>query len=175
MFISLQELELRDLEFSVEVPASLGGDSEHGWRAKGPLKATGRAELVSRTLEEIRVSGHLSVTLEGACDRCLDPVEETVDTDFDVVYRPDRFANPEADELEILKSESDIAFYSGSGIELNDVLREQVMLALPMQSLCRRDCRGICPVCGQNRNTTACECQVKPVDDRWSGLKEIRL
>jgi uncharacterized protein len=172
VFLSVKDLELRDIEFSVVVPAGVD-ELDHHWRQAGPLEASGRAELASATLEEIRVQGHLHAGLEGDCDRCLEPIGLVVDTPFDVNYRPARFANPDAGEVEIAKSESDIAFYDGEGIELDEVLREQMMLSLPMQRLCRKDCRGICPVCGQNRNLADCDCHVKPADDRWAALKQI--
>ena len=67
-----------------------------------------------------------------------------------------------------------MGFYEGGGVELNDVLREFVLLSLPMQRLCRAECRGMCPVCGKNRNLSDCGCQPEPADDRWAALKSIR-
>jgi uncharacterized protein len=69
--------------------------------------------------------------------------------------------------------ESEIDFYEGEGLELERVLREQILLALPMQRICREDCKGICPVCGQSRNVVACGCQVKAPDDRWAALRDL--
>ena len=68
----------------------------------------------------------------------------------------------DAEEIRSTTGESEIGFYEGDGIELKDVLREYVLLALPMQRVCREDCQGICPVCGQNRNLVECGCEVKP-------------
>ena len=59
-------------------------------------------------------------------------------------------------------------------MELDEVLREFVLLALPMQKLCSEGCKGICPVCGQNRNQQSCDCQTAPVDDRWAALKQLQ-
>ena len=67
-----------------------------------------------------------------------------------------------------------LARYEGDGLELNDVLREFVLLALPMQKLCNENCKGICPVCGQNRNQNECRCQNAADDNRWAALKELR-
>ena len=61
----------------------------------------------------------------------------------------------------------------GDGIELNDVLREYILLALPMQRVCSESCKGICPVCGQNRNLKECGCQLRAGDDRWAALKNL--
>jgi len=173
VFLSLKELELRKIDFSVAIPAGQIDYQDLRLRQQAALEATGRAELLTATLQEIRVRGHLRVRMEGDCDRCLEAVVLTVETDFDVCYRPVGFAALGADEVEIGEAESDIAFYEGDGVELNDVLREQVVLSLPMQRLCGEHCRGICPVCGQNRNTVDCECQTKMVDDRWAALKQI--
>jgi uncharacterized protein len=173
VFLSLRELELRKVEFSVAVPAGLNEFPDQHWRQAGPIEAAGCARLESEALEEIRISGHLHTGMEGDCDRCLEAVGFVVDTDFDVCYRPARFADSGADEKEIEEAESNVAFYEGDGIELNDVLREQVILSLPMQRLCREDCRGICPVCGKNRNVANCGCCSKPADDRWAALKQI--
>jgi uncharacterized protein len=57
------------------------------------------------------------------------------------------------------------------GLELGDVLREYVLLSLPMQQICRDDCAGICPKCGRNRNTGPCGCVEEDVNDRWSALR----
>ena len=64
-------------------------------------------------------------------------------------------------------------FYEGLGLELADLIKEQILLALPMQRICREECKGICPVCGANRNEVPCECHVKPADDRWIALKNL--
>ena len=67
----------------------------------------------------------------------------------------------------------DIGYYSGSGLVLNDLLRETVLLALPMQLVCSEDCKGICPVCGSNRNVSGCECKEQVVDERLAGLAKL--
>jgi uncharacterized protein len=67
-----------------------------------------------------------------------------------------------------------VSYYEGDGLDLADVVREQVLLALPMQKLCRPDCQGICPVCGVNRNETTCQCKLQQVDERWAALKNLK-
>ena len=61
---------------------------------------------------------------------------------------------PDEEEVEIDEGEAEIGFYEDGGMELEDILREQVLLALPMQRVCSDVCKGICPVCGKNRNET---------------------
>jgi uncharacterized protein len=55
-------------------------------------------------------------------------------------------------------------------LQLEDVLREQVLLALPARTLCQPDCKGLCPVCGHNRNEVSCDCVSRQPDPRWAGL-----
>ncbi len=87
-------------------------------------------------------------------------------------YRP--VAEGLGEEKALDPGEVEMGFYEGDGVDLNDVLREFVLLSLPMQRLCRAECKGICPVCGQNRNLNQCQCQAETSDDRWSALKSIR-
>ena len=70
--------------------------------------------------------------------------------------------------------ESEIGYYEGEGLVLEDVLREQLLLAVPMRVVCREDCKGLCPQCGSNLNTGKCECPPGPSDVRWAGLKELK-
>lgn len=171
VFISLQQLEQKPVPFHVDLPAGeLEFDSSITQTT--PVKAEGRAELLSHSLGEIRVAGKLDVTVTAVCDRCLDPTAFPLQKDFDLVYVPSGEAS--GGEAEVDAAGIEVGFYEGHGIELNDVLREVVLLALPMQFTCGEDCKGICPVCGANRNQADCDCQTKPEDERWNGLKNLR-
>ena len=81
-------------------------------------------------------------------------MEIPVKSDFDLFYRPMQTLTEE-DDIEVPKAELEVGFYSGDGIELADVATEQVILAVPMKVVCSADCKGLCPVCGVNRNLTA--------------------
>jgi len=144
-----------------------------GLRQETPLEAEGTAELLGNTLGEIRVRGHMKVSMEGECDRCLETTSFPLESDFDLFYRPAQFSEGQ-EEVAISPAESEVAFYEGGGIELNDILREYVLLSLPMQKVCRETCLGICPVCGQNRNLKPCACHEEREDDRWSALKKLK-
>jgi uncharacterized protein len=171
--LSVKELEIKKVRFDVTFPP---GEIQFdvGLRQATPLEVAGAAELLANTLGEIRIQGHLKVRMRADCDRCLEPAEFPVDSNFDLFYRPaDRDGYEE--EVAIDEGESEIAFYDGDGIELKDVLREFVLLSMPMQRICGENCHGICPVCGQNRNLVNCGCEPKPVDDRWSALKKLQV
>ncbi|HEX5432160.1 MAG TPA: DUF177 domain-containing protein [Bryobacteraceae bacterium] len=172
MFFHVRDLEVRAGRFDVELPGGVIEFLDPKLRQTGPLKAAGKVELVNGSLGEIRVKGHLNVRMEADCDRCLEPAGIPLDSDFELYYRP--VSEGYGEETAIDQGEAEMGFYDGDGLELNDVLREYVLLSLPMQRLCSADCKGICPVCGQNRNHNACDCHAKAVDDRWAALRSIR-
>ena len=173
MFLSVKELEIKKVRFAVTFPPGEIAYDE-GLRQMAPLEVEGSAELLAHTLGEIRIQGHLKVTMATECDRCLEPAEFPIDSNFDLFYRP-AVKMDFGDEVEIDEGEAEIAFYEGGGIELKDVLREYVLLSLPMQRICRDDCHGICPVCGRNRNLVNCGCEAKQVDERWAALKKLQV
>lgn len=171
MLISLQQLEKRPVRFNVDVPV---GEIEFDGKLNqsSVLHAEGSAELLNRSIGEIRIEGKLLVTMAATCDRCLEPAIFPIENNFDLIYMPaDQSASG---EKEVDEAAIEVGFYEGDGVSLNEVLREVVLLALPMQLVCEETCKGICPVCGENRNQRACGCQPHPVDDRWSQLKKLR-
>ena len=123
---------------------------------------------------EVRIQGRYTVEMAAQCDRCLGHARFPLDASFDLFYQPGS-AIAREEEVEIDEGEAEIGFYEGGGIELEDILREQVLLALPMQRVCSDDCKGICPVCGKNRNETACDCKPDTADDRWGALRNLEL
>ncbi len=173
VFISLQELEQRPVRFSVDVPVD-AIDYDGKVIQSSPLHAEGRAELISAALAEIRIQGKLTVRMEAACDRCLEAAVVSLARDFDLVYVPMDEVQA-GGEKEVDEAGVEVGYYEGSGLQLNDVLREVVLLALPMQVVCREECKGICPRCGGNRNQQSCDCHAETADDRWSKLKSFRV
>ena len=128
--------------------------------------------MLVHTLGEVRIKGHLKADIESDCDRCLEPANFLMDEDFDLFFRPVD-TSPDAEEVEIDEGEAEISFYEGDGLILEEVLREQILLSIPMQKVCREDCKGICPNCGQNRNEVACGCGPRLADARWSPLSKL--
>ncbi len=178
MFLDIKDLELHPLDFKEEFQPDVIDLGAEG-RQKGPLKASGRAEVVeehqgkNQVIKDIRLRGTLSANLELQCARCLDPVPQEVKRDFELLYRP-LGADAGRDELSVTDAEAEIGYYQGDGLLLEDVLREQVLLALPLKVTCREDCKGLCPQCGKNLNQEQCSCSVALEDPRWAALKEVR-
>jgi uncharacterized protein len=174
MFLSVKEMELRKIRFDETFEAGQLEFTSENLEQTGPLHAVGSAELLKNTGGEVRVQGRYTITLAAPCDRCLTNTQVPLDAGFDLFYRP-ASELAENEEVEIDEGEAEMGFYENGGMELEDILREQVLLALPMHRFCREDCKGICPVCGKNRNETPCECHVEPADDRWGALRKLEI
>ena len=178
MFIEIQELEQHPIDFQEEVaPGVL--DLGQDLRQIEPLYAKGRAQLIEehhgkhQIVKDIRVDGSLETRFQLACARCLDPVIQDVSHKFDLLYRP-QGADAGREELSVTSAEAEVSYYQGEGLLLEDVLREQVLLALPLKAICRDDCKGLCPHCGKNLNLEQCACAEPVEDPRWLALKDIR-
>ena len=115
----------------------------------------------------------LETGLEVACARCLEPVQLPVERSFDLLYRP-LGVDAGRKELSVTAAEAEIGYYQGEGLLLEDVLREQVLLSVPLKTICREDCKGLCAHCGKNLNEGKCSCADDLEDPRWAALKEIR-
>ena len=78
------------------------------------------------------------------------------------------------EEHELDENDLSLGFYQDGVIDLDDITREQIELALPMVRLCADDCRGLCTECGTNLNLGECSCKDQQIDDRWAALKELK-
>ena len=177
MLLSIQEMEVRKIAFAETWRPGEIDFSDAGVRQTAPLKAEGVAELLPHSGEEVRVHGTVETTLEGECDRCLGRATFPVKASFDLFYKP---VDPEqvAEEVAIDEGEAEMGFYELPGLVLEDILREQLLLQLPMQRVCSESCKGICPVCGVNRNEVVCGCdtvQGQALDDRWKALQNLKV
>jgi len=137
------------------------------FRQVKPLKVGVVAELEGG---EIRIRGHLETTLGASCDRCLGSAEIAIDRDFDLFYRPVSTI-ARAEEIEVPDEELEVGFYPGDGVELDDAITEQVILAVPMKVVCGPDCRGLCPNCGANWNRERCDCPRREADSPFAVLR----
>jgi uncharacterized protein len=178
MFFEIKDLELHPIEFAERFEPGvidLGAD----YRQVTPIESSGRADLVEehhgkhKIIQDIRIQGRLATRLELSCARCLEPVMQDVKREFDLLYRP-QGADAGRDEMSVTDAEAEISYYEGEGILLDDVVREQVLLAAPLKVTCREDCKGLCPLCGTNLNQEQCSCAVAQEEPRWAALKEIR-
>ena len=178
MLIEIKELELHPIDFDEQfIPGAL--DFGPDLKQKTPLHAVGRAQLIEerhgkhQLIKDIRLNGELATVLELPCARCLDPVTQDVQRKFDLLYRP-LGVDAGREEMSVTGAEAEISYYQGEGLLLEDALREQVLLAVPLKAICREDCKGLCPHCGKNLNVEQCSCSEPVIDERWTALKDLR-
>ena len=178
MRIDVQQLQQEPILFDRQFAPGEIAYGDEGEQVT-PLAVNGRADLVEehhgpkQIIYDIRVRAEYSGDFNLPCARCLEPVEQHLEGTFDLLYRP-LGVDAGADEHSISTSETEIGYYQGDGLELEDVLREQVLLSLPARALCSEGCKGLCPQCGQNLNTAACSCDSTPRDPRWQALAGLR-
>lgn len=135
---------------------------------------TGRPELhlqATRNGAKVQVVGKLYASASFDCDRCLKPLTISVEQAFDLTYVPSGVVE---EEKELGDDDLLVAFYTDQVIDVDDLVREQAELALPMSRLCSNECRGLCLVCGANLNDGECMCRPEDVDPRWTALSELK-
>lgn len=172
MLLSIKELEVKKVRFDETFPPGEIDFSGSEVSQSAPLHANGVAELLPNTGGEVRIKGRLTTGMEAECDRCLGTAHLTIDAPFDLFYQPEP-VHPAHEEISLDEGAAEIGFYQEPGLVLEEILREQVLLQLPMQRVCSEACKGICPVCGRNRNEASCQCESAPADDRWSALRNL--
>ena len=178
MEFKVSELEREPIEFDLELAPGAVDFGEEAVQ-KGPLATAGKAEVLHEhrgprdIVADIRLKGQFTGEFEVPCARCVEPVTIPLSAEFDLIFRP-AGADAEAPERSITAPETEIGYYQKDSLWLEDVLREQVLLSLPVRTLCKEDCKGLCPRCGVNRNSQTCNCEEGPSDPRWEALSGLR-
>ncbi len=150
-------------------PEELAGDLA----VDGPVTVSIRIYKVG---EAAHTSGEATAPLAMQCGRCLKDFVETATEPFTAVYmRKESFldAGVAEDEVELSKEDMDIQFFDGDELDLWPPARDQLILTMPMSPLCSEECKGLCPVCGQDLNEKTCGCDTAPVDPRLAELKKL--
>ena len=169
MRIELASLEGTDGRFAHQYEPGQIAVTDERVQLSQPLTVTGR---VRQSQKRVEVNGHFSTTAQVECDRCLKPVDVPVTAEFNLEYvTPATYAASPAAELE--ERDMSLSVFDGETIDLDELVAEQLLLALPSRILCREDCKGLCPECGNDRNLKDCRCESAEIDPRWGALKEI--
>src|SRR5262245_32078371 len=127
---------------------------------------------IHKDKDKFRLEGTVRTELELPCSRCLESFRLPVDAAFDLRYLPASEASAEV-EQEVGEGDLETSYYRDDEIDLNELLREQFYLALPMKPLCNDACKGLCPQCGTNLNTGTCDCAPAWEDPRLAPLREL--
>ena len=128
---------------------------------------------VNKDKERFRLVGTVVTELELPCSRCLETFRLPVNTSFDLRYHPASEMSQD-EEREVEDDDLGTSYYRDDQIDLNELLREQFYLALPMKPLCDEACQGLCPQCGTNLNTGSCNCAAGWEDPRLAPLRQLK-
>lgn len=152
----------------IYAPGELELDGEQVTQS-GEARVAGRA---SRHDVEIRVQGKIKADVRVSCDRCLAAVALPLEVEFETAFIPQERAVGATENVELLAEDLGLAAFEGDAIDLDDLVREQILLALPARNLCRKDCQGLCPNCGADLNAGPCGCARDETDPRWAALAD---
>src|SRR5688572_22995421 len=171
-FVDLKDLVHEKISFEDSFEPGVIDFAADNVRQSGPLDWAASAE---RAGAEIRIHGSLKTSVELMCSRCLEPARCDITKPFDLFFRErDDQMFDEDDEVELSEEDTKTAFFTGTQLAIGDILREQVLLALPMKALCRVDCKGLCPACGTNLNSGSCNCPREEFSPHMDMLLEIK-
>jgi len=123
--------------------------------------------------KKILVDGSVKGVVLLKCSRCLNDFSRPVDLDFREEYTPADETELERDQ-ELSDDELDISFYKGEEIDVTGIVKEQVLLEIPMKPLCNDDCRGMCSRCGADLNVQSCNCKEDHIDPRLAPLAKYK-
>ena len=171
-----------DLRTILQEPQDFFYVLEKGWwRPEGPMDPIIGMETPLQVKIRIDKAGNKYIfdgALEGSilalCDRCLETYSHDLKTSFHLFLALQHTETGEA-EIELMEEEMEVDFIKGEEIDLDDIVREQIYLSLPMKSLCSKNCLGLCPTCGQNLNKGPCQCKVKKGHPGLLKLKTLKF
>lgn len=158
----------RHVELTVPAPADLGIEVLSVPEGS-PVELDLRLEAV---MEGVLVTGTALAGLEGECVRCLEPIDDEVEVDIQELYvyndsRDGQDTGPEGEDDETSRTEGDL-------LDLEPVIRDAVVLALPFQPMCQDDCPGLCPECGARLADEPEHDHGEKIDPRWAGLASLK-
>jgi uncharacterized protein len=135
-------------------------------------RITGSVHL-SKHGHDILVRGNLSGRMELACSRCLEPFTAPAAIEFDLLLVPGPVSADAKEELS--PDDLDLDYYTGETVDLESIVREQIILMLPLKPLCEEACKGLCPHCGANLNRETCTCSTDAVDSPFARLAKLKI
>ncbi len=164
MLIPAEEITAEGIEFSLSMVVNQSLLTEGRFEVPVALHLKLR-----RKGEKIKASGEIRGNIILTCSRCAEEFSFSVNSSFDLDLLPAESLT--SGEVALEEDEMDTVFYEKGIIEIDSLVATQINLTIPMKPLCKPDCRGICPVCGANRNKVDCGHEAKIPDPRFSRLK----
>jgi uncharacterized protein len=153
---------MRPVRRTVPAPVGLGVELA-GVEPGAPLALDLRMEAV---VEGVLVSGTVTAPVVGECGRCLDPLTDEITVTVQELFAYLDSATDDSTDAD------EVRRLSGDQLDLEPMVRDAVVLELPLSPLCRDDCRGLCPTCGSRRDDLPADHTHDTTDPRWAALTE---
>jgi uncharacterized protein len=165
-------------DMGLDVAIDLGPEWFARWCEEDPGLEFSGARIIGQVSlakhgHDILVRGNLSGHLELVCSRCLESFAAPVVIDFDLLLVPGP-PTAGADDEELSQSDLDLDYYTGEIVDLESLLREQIILMMPLKPLCGETCLGLCPHCGANLNRETCQCKTEAVNSPFATLAKVK-
>jgi uncharacterized protein len=170
MIIDLSALAERSKDVEIEIAAENLDVAGENARVVDPVRL--RCRITGGDFQS-KVEGRIETKLEVECTRCLEPVEVPLQFDFAVEFvKAEHFGIEGEHEIDPKNLSADAL--ESDELDLEELVREQILLNLPEKVFCRDDCKGLCENCGTNRNLEDCDCKEEEIDPRWAALKNLK-
>lgn len=176
--VRLEDIREKTAEISEELPGAtfpvLAGMIESG---EVLLTSPVHVEITAgHEFDHVRVSGRVETGVRFSCSRCCREYDDRLSSTFVLFYTRAQGGEAAQDE-EVELSETDLVsvVYRGDEIDLTPEIDEQIVMELPMKPLCSEECRGLCPTCGTDLNTSECSCRRVAPSLAFSALKDLKL
>lgn len=130
---------------------------------------------IERLDEQVQVRGQIDVKYDTPCNRCGEPMVYHHELAIEQFLAPTPHRRPDEVKADLDTPDLEFAYFDGQEFDLEEIVHEQLLLELPVQFVCRHDCRGLCPRCGANLNNETCQCNQTPREDSpWSALQKLK-
>lgn len=133
-----------------------------------------RCTLTRKGESKVALQGTLRATVTLVCDRCLTSYQMPLQTVMHLLFEVASQEHWQVKELDCQAADLDTIQLIEPVVDLNDAVRQQLILALPIKNLCSETCRGICPQCGVNYNLNACECGAEVASSPFAVLAQLK-
>lgn len=170
MIIDVRKLDNSALDIDLKIDAGRLDLESESARMIGDAGVVGQ---VSNSDRVTVIEAQVSALISNDCHRCLKEVTNDIEFEFSAAYvAPENYTDDQEMELEV--NDLEVSIFEGFELDISDVVREQIVLALPGYFVCSESCKGLCEKCGQNLNVKECNCRETDTDPRWAALKGLK-
>ncbi len=171
MEIRIDDLDESGTQFNHTYELNALSLEDENVRLISPSNISGR---IRRKGNHVDLDGVITTRIEIDCHRCLVPAEQRIEVSFETTFVRAADMDSEAENVELQEEDLGLSDFDGEAINIDGLVREQILLELPIRLLCRDDCRGLCSHCGADLNAEDCVCEQIEMDPRWGSLAQLK-